>query len=289
MPNKFLIINADDFGLLPEVNQAIVECFKAGSITSTTLMVNTEGSADAVNLAEENPALGIGFHFNLTQGKPIEDPKNIPSLANSDGTFYSRREFEKRSILGQIDRFDIEKEFKKQIEKVNEYNLDITHIDSHHHIHLFPTVFKIVSDYAIKNGLPLRVPWVAFDFIKAPMQFKAVKSLIRKVLLKTLIRQGSANALKGLVKPDKFLSIYDYIPIPLQIQAEHYLELLKSATSGITEVMVHPAYATTTLKYMFSDCQIKEQELAALSSFSFVKEAENNRFKVVSYRELTCN
>ncbi|MHA1940180.1 MAG: carbohydrate deacetylase [Candidatus Hodarchaeales archaeon] len=285
--NKYLIINADDFGLLPEVNQGIIECFRAGSITSATLMVNTKGTADAVNLAREYPALGVGFHFNLTQGRPVEDPQKIPSLVNQNGSFYSRYEFEKRAILGKINRFDIEKEFENQIEKINEFELNITHIDSHHHIHLFPSIFKIVSDYAIKNGMPLRVPWVAFDFIRAPMKFKAVKSLVRKLLLKALILQDSANGLTELVRPDKFLCIYDYIPTPSQIQAKHYIELLASATSGITEVMVHPAHLTTTLRNMFSDSHIKEQELEALRSFSLIKTAEHSRFRVISYREIT--
>ena len=37
---KRLIINADDFGLAPGVNRAIVELQQAGALSSTTLMAN---------------------------------------------------------------------------------------------------------------------------------------------------------------------------------------------------------------------------------------------------------
>ena len=34
------IINADDFGLSQEVNSAVVQCFRDGTIDRTTLLVN---------------------------------------------------------------------------------------------------------------------------------------------------------------------------------------------------------------------------------------------------------
>src|SRR5690606_8790554 len=38
---RLLIINADDFGLNRAATDAIVECHRAGTVTSTTLMANT--------------------------------------------------------------------------------------------------------------------------------------------------------------------------------------------------------------------------------------------------------
>lgn len=287
-PHKYLIINADDFGLLPEINQGIIECFRAGSITSATLMVNTEGTANAVTLARECPELGIGFHFNLTQGRPVADLERIPTLVDKDGCFHSRHEFEKKAVAGKIDQLHIEKEFVEQIKKIEKFDLNFTHIDSHHHIHLFPSVFKVLSNYAVQNRIPLRIPWVAFNFVKPSLNIKALKSIVRKILLVALIFKNSTNRFSGLVTPQKFLSIYDYIPLPAKIQADHYLKFLGSASAGITEVMVHPAYVTNNLNEMFSEAHIREQELRVLSSFCFQDEAAKRGFQVVSYREVCC-
>ena len=38
-PGRRLIINADDFGLAPAVDHAIVEAFRDGVLTSTTMPV----------------------------------------------------------------------------------------------------------------------------------------------------------------------------------------------------------------------------------------------------------
>ena len=284
--DRYLVINADDFGLLPEVNRGIIECFRAGSITSATLMVNTAGTSEAVSLARECPELGVGFHFNLTQGKPIADPERIPTLVDTNGSFYPRHEFEKKAVAGKIDGRDVEKEFIEQMKTFRNYALNATHIDSHHHIHLFPAVFKVLCAHAAGCHLPLRIPRVDFSFIRPSFDIRAFKSLVRKLLLAALIIRNSVHRFAGVTTPTKFLSIYDYIPLPKKIRADHYFKLLAAAAPGITEVMVHPAYVTDKLDRMFSEAHIKEQELEALCSFSYKDAAQKKQFRVVSYREV---
>jgi len=284
LPAKILIINADDFGLLPEVNQGIIECFEAGSITSTTLMVNTDGAQDAVHLARQHPALGIGLHFNLTQGKPISSPGKIPSLIDDSGHFYSRAQFEKKMILGKINSSELKNEFEAQLNRFNELGLEITHIDSHHHIHMFPSIFRIASNCARKFALPLRVPWVSYQFVAPTIRLKDLKSLMKKILLNCLTLKLLNGSLKGFLTPDTFMSIHDFIPFPLRIENSIYSDLIHSAPSGTTEMMVHPAYVTPRLDRIFSDVYIKELERKVLTSRSLIKLAEESGFKVVSYR-----
>lgn len=84
---KQLIINADDFGLSPGVNQGIVEAYQAGGISNTTLMVNMPGFTDAVRLASLHPEMGVGLHFNLTYGRPVSDVRLVPSLVQRTAAF----------------------------------------------------------------------------------------------------------------------------------------------------------------------------------------------------------
>lgn len=60
-----LIVNADDWGLRPAVTDAILECWRAGGVTSASAMVHMEDSARAFGLAAE-AGLPLGLHCNLT-------------------------------------------------------------------------------------------------------------------------------------------------------------------------------------------------------------------------------
>src|SRR5437588_7983476 len=63
-----LIINADDFGRSAAINQAVIRAHREGVLTSASLMVNEPAFDEAVQLARENPKLGVGLHLTLLCG-----------------------------------------------------------------------------------------------------------------------------------------------------------------------------------------------------------------------------
>ncbi len=146
------MINADDFGLLPEVNRAVIEVFRAGSLTSATLMVNAAGTDEAVDLARRHPGLAVGLHFTLTQGRPVSAPDRVPSLVDAEGVFWRRTDFERRLLCGRIRREDVARELNAQLTAFRATGLPISHIDSHHHVHMFPPVFGAALAAARSNG-----------------------------------------------------------------------------------------------------------------------------------------
>src|SRR5580698_6585085 len=77
---KRLIINADDFGLAPGVNRAIVELQRAGALSSATLMANGPFFSPAVYMAFAQPSLAVGCHVVLVDGSPCLRPGEVPSL-----------------------------------------------------------------------------------------------------------------------------------------------------------------------------------------------------------------
>ena len=82
---KSLIINADDFGFSRGVNLGIIEAFQHGVLTSTTLMVNMQEADHAVELARQNPELGVGIHLTLTAGRPILG--GLHTITDEEGNF----------------------------------------------------------------------------------------------------------------------------------------------------------------------------------------------------------
>ena len=68
---KYLILNADDFGMTRGVNQGIIRAHREGILTSTTLMANGPAFDDAVEQIAANPKLGVGCHLVLVGGKCV--------------------------------------------------------------------------------------------------------------------------------------------------------------------------------------------------------------------------
>jgi hopanoid biosynthesis associated protein HpnK len=146
-----LIVNADDFGLSPSVNAAVIRAHREGILTTASLMVNEPGFDEAVKLAKENPKLGVGLHLTLLMGHSALSPEKIPDLANARGEFSNSPlgvgmdYFFKRSLREQL-----RAEIHAQFEKFHATGLTLDHVNGHLHLHLHPTIFKILMEDAEK-------------------------------------------------------------------------------------------------------------------------------------------
>jgi chitin disaccharide deacetylase len=161
-----LIINADDFGLTPGVNRAIAELHQAKALTSTTLMATGPAFDDAVAVAHANPTLGVGCHIVLTDGIPVSHPESIPTLLGPDGKTFrpSLIDFLQALLRGSIREEDITREAAAQIQKLQRAGIDITHVDTHKHTHLFPMVARPLLHIAERCSIgairqPFEQPW----------------------------------------------------------------------------------------------------------------------------------
>lgn len=86
---KKLIVNADDFGLHPLINAGIIKGYREGFITSTSLMPSAPCWQEAVQLAQENPQLGIGVHLTLVGSvAPVLPAGKVSSLLDEQGLFF---------------------------------------------------------------------------------------------------------------------------------------------------------------------------------------------------------
>ncbi|MGA3265906.1 MAG: hopanoid biosynthesis-associated protein HpnK [Verrucomicrobiota bacterium] len=149
-----LIVNADDFGRSPAINQAVVRAHQEGILTSTSLMVNEAGFDQAVKLAKENPRLGVGLHLTLLMGRSALPPERIPGLVNERGDFSESpvgagmNYFFKPSLREQL-----RAEIHAQFEKFHSTGLPLDHVNGHLHLHLHPTIFRILMEDAEKFGI----------------------------------------------------------------------------------------------------------------------------------------
>src|SRR5690606_17537012 len=87
MKPRRLIVNADDFGRSRSINEAVIRAHREGILTSASLMMNEADCDEAVELARQNPKLGVGLHLTLLCGHSAISPAQIPGLVNSRGEF----------------------------------------------------------------------------------------------------------------------------------------------------------------------------------------------------------
>jgi predicted glycoside hydrolase/deacetylase ChbG (UPF0249 family) len=150
-----LIINADDFGLTPGINRAIQDLHRARALTSTTLMATGSAFEDAVAIARASPTLGVGCHIILVDGVPVTHPSEIPTLLGADGKTFrtSLLDFSQALLLRSIHPEEILRETIAQIRKLQRSGIDVTHLDTHKHTHLFPAVTRALLEAAQRCGV----------------------------------------------------------------------------------------------------------------------------------------
>lgn len=230
MTNKFQIskskkinFNADDFGRDKPTNQKILDFFKSGQIDSASLMINMPAAAEAVKLARKNPKLRVGLHLNLTKGKPVSKFEEVKSLLGRDSRFLGWFALGKKLTLGQIKIEELKKEIRAQIKKFLSFGLKINHLDSHHHIHIHSTVFKILlpilKEYKVKN-VRLGKKVISPRTIKGKLITAMYQNLNKSV------EKAGLSVLNQVIDPDWFKAVPE--------------EIIKKLPEGKYEIILHP-------------------------------------------------
>lgn len=154
-----LIINADDFGLAKCVTEGIEAAHVNGIVTRTSLLTVGQAFEIACEVAKRNPKLGIGVHLCLDEERPVSPTERVSTLVTDEGYFFLRSQLIKRLLFGRIDLNQVRNEWQGQIEKALNKGLSLTHLDSHGHVHCWPTLLPIALELAAKYKVKyLRVP-----------------------------------------------------------------------------------------------------------------------------------
>lgn len=155
-----LIVNGDDFGRSPEINEAILEGHCRGVLTSASLMVTGSAIDHAVHLAHTTPSLAVGLHLVLVDGQAALPFHEIPQLVDTDGRFLEApiraglRYWFRPAVRRQLVR-----EIQAQFSRFAATGLPLAHVDGHLHFHLHPAVFPTVAALAERYGARrIRVP-----------------------------------------------------------------------------------------------------------------------------------
>ena len=243
-----LIINADDFGLTRGVNRAIAELHQAHALTSTTLMATGPAFDDAVAVARANRALGVGCHIVLTDGVPVSSPESIPTLLGPDRKTFrpSLIDFVQALLRGKIREDEIEREASAQIKKLQLAGIQVTHLDTHKHTHLFPAVLRPLLRLAEQHGIHA----IRHPFEQSWSLALGHGNRIRRLQVKLLGNLKTRFESQPQIRTDHVLTTDGTIGISAtgNLYRETLREILRSVPAeGTFELCCHPGYNDSDL------------------------------------------
>jgi predicted glycoside hydrolase/deacetylase ChbG (UPF0249 family) len=315
-----LIVNADDFGLTTGVDRAIIETHSAGVVSSATLMANGAAFDDAVTVARSAPNLSVGCHVVLVDGAPVSPPDAVDTLlairsAEPDKFYSSLSAFAARATLGGFDRDQLVMEVTAQIRKIQSAGLQVTHLDTHKHAHVFPEIFAALLRAARICGVrAIRNPFVPVKAMHA-RQYKGRRDLWKRYgqvrMLHTFsgqFRQQTKRA--GLLTPDGVVGVIETGSLDSSGKSSGkssgessrtssgknsgesygYSSLLRqtltSLPEGTWELVCHPGYNDADLRAAGTRLlDSREEERRLLTSVELRQFLEEQKIRVISYRE----
>ena len=281
-PPKTLIVNADDLGLSPGVNRGILEAAQKGIVSSSTVMVNLPDAAAGVCLLQaEAPHAGLGLHLNLTYGRPLLDPANVPGLVRGDGQFVSVSRGLASSRRWQL--AEVRAELNAQLERFVELTGTLPdHLDSHQMVgSLSPVCREVMLDLAETYSLPVRKGGRA-----------AFRGFEQEVARRLSLSDIWVPPLLGSFPWRR----YDYVYNRTTLEPDHFemgffddtatvetlLRVLEGLPEGVTELVCHPGY----LDEVADGYRGREVELAALTDERVVQKVRVEGIELVTFTVL---
>jgi predicted glycoside hydrolase/deacetylase ChbG (UPF0249 family) len=232
---RFLILNADDFGMSENTNTAIQDLFENGFVCSTTLMTVCPAAEDALAIAKADSRFALGVHLTTTSewqgrrwGPAAKRP--LPSLCDADGMFPATAE----AFAAKAEAGEVAIEIAAQLDFVLERGYSPSHLDNHMgslYGHRGPPFLREAFALCAKHRLPFRLPKNIVGLGPLPDELQSV-------------HREAVNAAKalGIWLPD-YLFCFPRLPEAhdtYETLRDTYLNLILNIGEGVSEVYMHP-------------------------------------------------
>lgn len=292
---RYLIINADDFGMCRGANLAVTDLFKDknSALTSSTIMAPCAWAPEACRFAAENPEFAIGVHLTLTsewsnyRWAPV-NTKNTDSLRDEEGFMWH----ESDQVEKNVDIDEVEGEIRAQIERCKKLGLITpSHLDNHMgslygietgRFELLQLTLSLAGEY----GLPFRMPGNVTDAMmgNSMLDINVDKSLIEMVFGKILeFAKMNKVAIPDYLIPNEWGGPQDE---SYENFVEYVYDLYANLPEGITETYMHPSLETDDLKGTTGCWNRRVWEYQILKDPKTRQHIEAHGIKLINYRDL---
>ncbi len=289
MKNKYLIINADDFGMSSEFNQAICCLMTQGIVSSTSLMANGIAYQEAIQDIQKYNLKNIGVHLTLTCDGFENNNKityssltHAHSLEDKNGILFCSY----MDLAANASDKDIINEIYSQIMKIHNDGIEFTHIDNHmysviHYLGVrgYKCFYKALQYLNTNRRIGFRHAFSVYDI-------EGVRSVYpgRKIQPYAWIM----NLLYHLRCPDFVYTIPYTSPLCESFeQKQNLLNIFFSnIKNGISELHVHPAVFSEELRKRNPTWRDRINEYEALKCYSKELLMEKYGITLISYADL---
>jgi predicted glycoside hydrolase/deacetylase ChbG (UPF0249 family) len=256
---RLLIINADDFGMYPSVNRAVVWSIERGIASSCSLMPPCPGARQALHLLEERPHIPFGIHLTLVcdftthQWNPLAPSEKVSSLLDRNGHLFTPGA--KVQLIAQARVEEVELELRWQIETVLATGLTPTHLDWH----------------ALADG-------GREDIFDLGLALAEEYRLAARVWLERGRRLARQKRLP--VVDHDFL---DSFSLDLETKASRYLQLLRALPAGLSEWAVHPGLGDAASRDIDDGWQVRRTDLDFMTSSEALEAVRREGIVIIDY------
>jgi len=262
-----IFLHADDFGNSFHISETIYKCFKRGSLSSTSIIVNSDDLDDSIKLIKDKKIRKV-LHLNIAEGKSVSN-KKFQYLSDENSHFfrtwqgfvfeyYCLSNKKKRDII----KSEIKEEFKNQILLYcNKLQTKEINIDSHQHYHEIPFITDILIE--LKNEMDINILNIRVTKEKF---FWAISSLndFKNYLGINFFVHFLLNflATKVIKKFDKENIKYNDAFIGVLFSGDMTLKAIKKGLEKVKnaneiEILLHPGYISEEEKMRFDNNQFK--------------------------------
>ena len=279
---KRAIISADDFGMSVEVNAAIEQAHVNGVLSTASLMVSGPAAQDAVERAKRLPSLNVGLHLVVIEGPSVLPHARLPLITRDNGWFSS-------SQLGLgVDYFfrpegrrELEAEITAQFEAFSRTGLALDHANAHKHMHLHPTVGKMMI--GIGKGYGLNAVRVPLEPPKPLYAAGTYTDTLGDAALRhwTAILRHQAHA-AGMATNDWCFGL----AWSGHMTTERMAALAAHLPDGVSEIYFHPATHKNAMLEELMPTYEHEAEFQALCSVGFRKGLEHAGAQLCGWQDI---
>ncbi len=135
-----VIVNADDFGRDADTLTATIDAFDRGLLTSASIMANMPETDAAIEWARAHPQYSFGVHLVwVSDGTeyPLSPTAEVRSLVLPNGQFRGSTTMRLLGMARRVPPAEIARETERQIRRVLDAGVPVTHVDGHGHVHKF--------------------------------------------------------------------------------------------------------------------------------------------------------
>jgi len=277
---RLLIVNADDLGLHEDINRGIHIGHSEGIVTSTSLVACGEAFNHASTVIEDCPELDVGVHLTLVEERPLCAPNEIPTLVGRDGRFLpTYRHVAARAVSGSISADDVIRELRAQIERVISIGRQPSHLDSHQHIHLLPSIWRVTKKLATDYG----IRWIRIPRFTALFSNRRSLSDAGFRLGLNVLSAAASNSSAGRGRKIMTAGLHH----SGRLDEASLLRVISDLRPGISEVISHPGIDTPALSMRYRWHYNWSAELAAVTSSPVMSLLASDGVRLTRFSELT--